>query len=166
MWESLGVRSLNESDELSSPFSIEMSLPLCAALSQLVISFKAAIWLRITTSGFVMSTSTSGLDTWLASPFPMTTDSYLCRARFSIRSTCWITLRCCIQIQTLWMRCVSCLLFAVPFQHSSPGAILSPAHTVSGSVDQNFFACFSFFFTSPVYIEETGKDESGTATWS
>lgn len=44
--------------------------------------------------------------------------------------------------------CVSCLLFAVPFQHSSPGAILSPAHTVSGNVDQNFFACFSFFFTS------------------
>lgn len=68
----------------SSPLSTEMSLPLCAALSQLVISFKAAIWLRITMSGFVISTSTSGFDTWLASPLPMTTDSYLRGVRFNI----------------------------------------------------------------------------------
>lgn len=52
-------------------------MPLCAAFNQLVISLKAAIWLRITMSGFVMSTSTSGFDTWLARPLPMTTDWYL-----------------------------------------------------------------------------------------
>lgn len=52
------------------------------------------------------------------------------------------------------------LLFAVPFQHSSPGAILSPAHTVSGNVDQNFFACFSFFLTSFVCIEDTENNNN------
>lgn len=57
----------------------------------------------------------------------------------------------------LSVRYVAYLLFAVPFQHSSPGAILSPAHTVSGKVDQNFLACFSFFFTSFVYRYVTRK---------
>lgn len=56
------------------------------------------------------------------------------------------------------------LLFAVPFQQSSPGAILSPAHTVSGKVDQNFLACFSFFFTSLVYRNRIARKKKKKAT--
>lgn len=143
----------------SSPISIEMSLPLCAALSQLVISFKTAIWLRITMSGFVISTSTSGFDTWLASPLPMTTDSYLWKKESLLVRMSVYLLIYWIQILNAWN---AHLLFAVPFQHSSPAAIFSPAHTVSGKVDQNFFACFNFFFTSLVCLWNTQK-KSDTA---
>lgn len=59
------------------PVSYVMSFPLSAAFSHVVISFSTAICLRITTSGLVMSTSTCGLETWLAKPLPKTTDSYL-----------------------------------------------------------------------------------------
>lgn len=132
-----------------------ISLPLCAVFSQIVISFKAAIWLRITVCGFVMSTSTSGLVPWLANPFPMTWSSYLCERRVHYE---WSR-----QAPALSARRPSrpYLLFAVPFQHSSPGAIPPSAHTVSGNVDQNFFACFSFLFTSLVCTEkkETGETE-------
>lgn len=67
-----------------SPMLSMISLPLCAVFNQMVISFRAAIWLRITVCGLVMSTSTSGLVPWLANPFPMTWSSYLCESESAV----------------------------------------------------------------------------------
>lgn len=55
------------------------SFPLYAFFSLLVITRRAMICRRITMSGLVISTSTSGLFTWLAKPFPVTAKSYLKR---------------------------------------------------------------------------------------
>lgn len=60
------------------------SFPLYAFFSLLAITRRAMICRRITMSGFVISTSTSGLFTWLAKPLPVTAKSYLKR-----NHSCW-----------------------------------------------------------------------------
>lgn len=89
----------------------------------------------------------------------MITNKTVVRLIYKILTSCSLHLKICSNLDFVCLVMIY-LLFAVPFQHSSPGAILSPAHTVSGNVDQNFFACFSFFFTSFVCIVDTEKKQN------